>query len=295
MSKPLLLTLFAIACAWAQTPGVKHVVVIGVDGLSPDGIRRARTPNIDSLCKTGACTMHARGVMPTSSSPNWASMIMGAGPEQHGVTSNQWMPDKFEIAPVCKGLGGIFPTMFGALREQRKDQVIGIFHDWEGFGRLVERGVADLMENPKGPAATVERAVAFLKERRPALTFIHLDHVDHAGHEHAHGSPQYVAAVEEADRLTGVVIQGLKDSGLWEQTVLLLTADHGGTGKKHGGATMAEIEIPWVIHGPGIRKGHRIASPVNTVDTAPTILRLLGVKAPACWVGKPVAEAFSVQ
>ena len=35
-------------------------------------------------------SIHARGVIPTVSSPNWASMIMGAGPEQHGITSNDW-------------------------------------------------------------------------------------------------------------------------------------------------------------------------------------------------------------
>jgi len=45
--------------------------------------------------REGAWTLHARGVMPTVSSPNWASMIMGAGPEQHGVTSIDWQPYKF--------------------------------------------------------------------------------------------------------------------------------------------------------------------------------------------------------
>ena len=78
----------------AQVPGVEHVVVIGVDGLSPEGIKRAKTPVLHKMMAEGASTLHARGVMPTVSSPNWASMIMGAGPEQHGVTSNDWKPGK---------------------------------------------------------------------------------------------------------------------------------------------------------------------------------------------------------
>ena len=53
----------------AQVPGVEHVVVIGVDGLGPVGFEKAPTPNIDRLIAGGASTMHARGVMPTSSSP----------------------------------------------------------------------------------------------------------------------------------------------------------------------------------------------------------------------------------
>src|SRR5205809_8104130 len=102
--------------AFAQ---VKHMVVVGVDGLSPDSVLKAKSPVMRRLMKEGAWSLHARGVMPTSSSPNWASMIMGAGPEQHGVTSNDWQPDKFDIAPIATGSGGIFPTIFGVLREQQ--------------------------------------------------------------------------------------------------------------------------------------------------------------------------------
>jgi hypothetical protein len=57
--------------------------------------------------------------MPTSSSPNWASMIMGAGPEQHGVTSNDWETNKFEIPALEVGPEGMFPTIFGVIRRQR--------------------------------------------------------------------------------------------------------------------------------------------------------------------------------
>ena len=97
----------------SQVSGVNHVVIIGCDGMSPDGIQKAKTPSMDSLMRRGAYTLRARGVMPTSSSPNWASMIMGAGPEQHGITSNGWRPDKFEIAPTAVGSGGIFPMGAG--------------------------------------------------------------------------------------------------------------------------------------------------------------------------------------
>src|SRR5262249_31991547 len=153
--------------------------------------------------------------------------------------SNDWRPDRFEIAPTTIGPGGIFPTMFQALRQQRPSAVIGIFHDWDGFANLVERGVPTVIEHPRGAAQTVQHAASFLKARAPDCLFIPLDHVDDAGHTHGHGSPEYVAAVEEADRLTGLVLDALREAGLRESTMLLLTADHGGVGKKHGQATMA--------------------------------------------------------
>ena len=286
----------AILCAApptaAQVPGARHVVVIGIDGLSPDGVQKAATPHFHQLMKAGASTLHARAVMPTVSSPNWASMIMGAGPEQHGVTTNDWEPTKFEITPTAVGSGGMFPTIFGLLRSQRPAARIGCFHDWDGFGRLFERKAADIVEHPKGPVATTERAIAYLKEKKPEFTFIHLDHVDDAGHEHGHGTPQYYQAVAEADRLTGLILKELKDAGIAGETIVLVTADHGGKGKSHGGATMAEIEIPWIIAGPGVASGKELTTAVNTYDTAATIAYIFGLTPPKCWIARPVEEAF---
>ena len=49
---------------------IEHVVIIGVDGMSPDGIQKAETPNMDKLMQNGAYTFHARDVLPSSSSQN---------------------------------------------------------------------------------------------------------------------------------------------------------------------------------------------------------------------------------
>ena len=276
----------------SQVPGVNHVVIIGCDGLSPDGIRKAKTPSMDSLMQRGAYTLQARGVMPTSSSSNWASMIMGAGPEQHGVTSNGWRPDKFEIAPTTVGSGGIFPTIFSVLRGQQPSAVIACFHDWGGFGHLFEREALDVIEDTDGPVNTTERAVAYFKAKQPDLTFIHLDHIDHAGHKYGHGTPEYYKSVEEADRLIGETIRGLKATGILDQTILIITSDHGGVGKGHGGATMAEIEILWIIAGPGVAPAKELTSFVNTYDTAATVAHIFGLVVPDCWIAKPVVEAF---
>jgi arylsulfatase A-like enzyme len=276
----------------AEVPGVLHVVVIGVDGLSPDGIRKGETPHLHRLMKIGASTLHARVVMPTVSSPNWASMIMGAGPEQHGVTTNEWELDKFEITPTAVGAGGMFPTIFSLLRSERPSAKIACFHDWEGFSRLFDRKAANIVEHPKGPVQTTERAVACLKEQQPDFMFIHLDHVDGAGHDHGHGTPQYYKAVTEADRLIGLIVQGLKDAGMADRTIVLITSDHGGKGKGHGGATMGEIEIPWIIAGPGVVSGKEIMEPVNTYDTAATVAFIFGLTPPKCWIAWPVAAAF---
>lgn len=104
--------------------------------------------------------------------------------------------------------------------------------------------------------------------------------MDHAGHSYGHGSAEYRAAVSEADRLIGVVMDAIAGAGLAEETLVLVTADHGGKGKGHGGSTMEEIEIPWIIAGPGVARGREIQVPVNIFDTAVTIAWALGLEVP---------------
>ena len=88
------------------------------------------------------------------------------------------------------------------------------------------------------------------------------------------------------------VLDGLKRAKMFEHTIVLITADHGGKGKKRGEATMGELEIPWIISGPGVAAGKEIKTPVNTYYTAVTVPYIFGLKTPSCWIGKPVLEAF---
>jgi predicted AlkP superfamily pyrophosphatase or phosphodiesterase len=96
---------------------------------------------------------------------------------------------------------------------------------------LFERKVGNMVEHPKGAEQTILRTIACLKEERPAFNFIHLDHVDGAGHDHGHGTPQYYQAVAEADRLIGLILQGLKDVGVAKSIIVLITVDQGGKSK----------------------------------------------------------------
>jgi hypothetical protein len=71
----LLALLPSDAHAQSAVPG--HFIIIGVDGLSVAGVANTRSPRMHALMEHGAWTLRARGVIPTLSSPNWASMITG--------------------------------------------------------------------------------------------------------------------------------------------------------------------------------------------------------------------------
>jgi len=189
----------------------------------------------------------------------------------------------------------MFPTIFGVLRQQRPKAKVACVHDWDGFGRLLEARAMDVLENVKGSPATARRAIEVIRKNKPTFLFVHFDDVDHAGHTYGWKSPEFFAAVEQIDALIGDLLAGLSEAGIRNRTIVIMTADHGGKGKGHGDATMEEIEIPWVLNGPGIAAGHEIKAPVNTYDLAPTIAWIFGLRPPSCWIGKPVQEAFNAK
>jgi len=291
---PLVLALAAIP-AFAQTAELwrgPRVVIVGIDGLSVDGVKTANAPRLRGLMARAAWTLEARGVMPTLSSPNWASAINGAAPEQHGITSNGWLRHMVEFQPICRGADGKFPTIFGLLRSAEPASKIAVFHDWRGFADLLEKQAPDVMRHENGPAKTTAAAIAYWKENRPALTFIHLDNVDHEGHAHGWYSPEYYKAVEAADGYLGQVLDMVDGLSARESTFILVTSDHGGTNHGHGKNSLAEIQIPWILAGPGVAPG-RIASLVNTFDTALTVAWIFHLDPPQCWIGRPVLTAFT--
>lgn len=292
---PLLAALVAgIASAANSPPGptrkARHVIVIGVDGLSPDGVMKADAPTLRDMMEHGSWSMNARGVLPTSSGANWASMINGAGPEQHGVTNNEWQVGEFNFPTSVAGSGGFFPSIFQVLADQQPESEVGSVYHWEGFGSLYDHRFVDYDVHGNDEDETATLAVAYIKAKQPAFLFVHLDHVDGAGHAYGHGTPQYYQAVAKADTLIDNIRQATTDAGIADDTVILVTSDHGGVGKGHGGESLAELEIPWIAYGKDINPGTRLYLPINTFDTAATAAWLLGAKIPYAWIGRPVTS-----
>ena len=273
---------------------IHHVVVIGVDGMSPDGINNANTPALDALIETGASTMSSRGVIPTSSGPNWASILMGAGPEQHGVTSNAYIPVEPDLPPVASGTGkrGLFPTIFEVIRHAEPSANQAAIYHWEPIQNYFEHEHVDFMLSPSSDVDVAHEVVDYIASEKPRYLFVHFDEVDAAGHSSGHGTPSYFRAVEKADSLIGQVISAIDDAGIREHTLILVSSDHGGKGYGHGENVPEVIDIPFILNGPNVKQGYTIETTVNTVDNSPTIAFALGIPMPEAWTGRPVKSAF---
>ena len=98
--------------------------------------------------------------------------------------------------------------------------------------------------------------------------------------------------MEELDGFIGEIIGALKAAGLYDDTVIVITSDHGGIIRGHGKTHFEEMEAPLILRGPGIRKGFEIPDLVMQYDVAPTLAAILGLETPDFWRGRalPVQE-----
>ncbi len=293
MKITLIIFSVALFTTYSFSQPKKHVVVLGFDGMGGMGVQNTSTPHFDFIKQNGSHTYKARSVFPTVSSPNWAAMINGANPKVNRVFSNDWEREKIADKCLCgHKKGEIFPTIFKVIRDQNPDAVIDCVYDWDGFARLANTESMNVSLNAAGEYDACSKACDLIAKDKPDFLFVHFDHVDHAGHAYGHFTEEYYKSIQLADSLTGVVIQALKDAGIFDDTYILITADHGGIHKGHGGATAREMQIPWMITGRGIRKNFTIHERVRQFDTAPTIAHILGLKQPDCWIGQPVKSIY---
>lgn len=279
----------------AQPDVKKHVILIGIDGVSAEGFQYANTPVINSLISQGAISLKTRGVMPTVSAPNWATILSGAGPEQHGVTTNSWSLANQGFDPTVKDADGYFTSIYTIIRKQMPKAVTAMFYDWEWLGTFVNKKYISKEQYVQGHVMITSVALNYIRKEKPIFTFIYYGLPDETGHSKGFNTLEYYQSINDIDTEIGKIIAGLKESKLAESTTILITSDHGGIGLGHGGESMLEIEVPWIISGPGVSKNMLLESPNDLANTASTLVKILGLKAPAEWIGKPVNEAFGVK
>ena len=80
---------------------------------------------------------------------------------------------------------------------------------------------------------------------------------DAGGHDHGFMSPRYLRAVEQADRLVGVIVDAVRtDAELVGRTAIILTSDHGGRGADHSKANrLYNYRVAFMVAGPGVAAG----------------------------------------
>ncbi len=279
----------AVACApKANEPKAQHVFIIAFDGWGSYSMDSVKMPNTRALMAEGSYTLHKRTVLPSDSAPNWASMFGGAPTEFHGWSNNGDGPD---VTPVYVNENGVFPTIFSLVNEQMPTSEIGCVYEWGGIKPLIDHQAIDfcVKEKPENIAAV---SVDYIKNKKPNFFVVIYDDPDHVGHSAGHDTPAYYAKMEELDACLGQILAAIKEAGIYDDSIIIVTSDHGGINTSHGGRSLMEMDTPFIIAGKNIKKGGEFQQAMMQYDTAHTIAEAFGLEIPQVWNGNSMSHVF---
>jgi len=263
-------------------PGIKRVLIISYDGMRPDAIALAPMPNLLALMDQGAYTLtNAQTIDYPATLPSHASMLSGLCMDKTGIYLDKY----FAYMGYSKGVD-IFDLAHAA--GMHTVMIVGK----SKLRQLAEPETTDVFEIAYGEKAITKAVV----EKIPSgfdLMFVHFAGPDLRGHKYGWMSDAYLSVMRDGDVALGEILAALDQNGMRDDTMILVTADHGGHNKSHIGTTIEDYRVPWILVGPGVFH-MELTSIIGTVDTAATAAYALNLPLQADWTGIPVYEAFGL-
>ena len=255
----------------------KHVFIIGVDGGGAF-FKDTPTPRIDEIFKTGAVSYRTKTSYPTISAQCWGSMLHSVLPEFHRLTNGTVGSKPFNP-------NSPFPSIFRIVKEARPDAKMASFCNWDPINvGIIEDNLGVVKDTGNDPEVAA-KVVKYIQNNDPTLVFVQFDSVDGAGHGSGYGSSKHLAAITAVDKLIGDIYDAVKQKNILDETLFIVSADHGGTPEgSHGGDTEAERYVFLGVAGPTVVIGGRIQNP-EVRDIAAISAYALGLDFPETWTG----------
>ncbi|MFM2246441.1 MAG: hypothetical protein RL071_2515 [Pseudomonadota bacterium] len=286
----------------AAAPSRPNFIVITLDTtrqdvLSAYGGDPAATPMIGQLAADGARFGRAYTVTPLTI-PAHSSLHTGLVPPRHGVRDNgdaYLSPAAVTLAEQLKAAGWATMASVGA-------EVTS--HHWgfaQGFDAYfddldptaaagnrwrVERPAVDVLNDALGWLAEP------LRTKQPFFAWIHVfdahdPYQPPPPYDTLYATRPYLGELAAVDAQLTRLVGALQAAGAYEDTWIIVLADHGEGMGDHGEGTHglllydATTRIPLIVRGPGVKAGHLDSSPVSIVDITPTVLAAAGLPVPA--------------
>lgn len=260
-----------------------RALLVVMDGLRGDHAFTADTPTLNVLRDVGAWTDEASTIVPSLTLPSHATILTGQGVERTGV--------RWNYHAEGRGRHCLVPNVFAILGGQGRRSAS--FFNKKKLILLMDPPSMDALDFCGwNPAVAAGHAAAFLRGGGAPFVFVHLAEPDSAGHRDGWGSPGYRAGVRRADECLATLMQALLDGGATGETLVVVTSDHGGKDRTHGGDSSSELQVPLVLAGTMVRAG-RLPAGVKTRDVVPTILHVMGATGAEGCEGRVLTEALS--
>jgi arylsulfatase A-like enzyme len=289
------------------------------DHLGCYGYDRPTSPVLDDLAEQSVLFEMAiaqAAVTPVSH----ASFLTGRNPYNHGVrvlhgkTENKLSPEQSTMAEIWSEAGGqtaAFISAFPVSAAFGLDQGFGHFDDnypqADGRGLVTNRGTVNTGLSQRRADATTDAAIQWIENGydsdKPLMMWVHYfdphdtmvapprewmdEQLNGTFRPRANIQPDFLRAIYDCeinymDTHIGRLLSAFKQHDLWDNTIIVVVADHGeGLGDhnwwSHGILYREQIQVPLIIKMPGGQAGTRVSNMVRGIDLAPTILAGAGV------------------
>jgi arylsulfatase A-like enzyme len=290
------------------------------DHLGCYGYQFPTSPQIDQLAAESV--LFDKAIAQAAVTPvSHASMLTGLDPYHHGLrvlhglVNNRLSEKQLTVAEVWQQAGGqtaafvsAFPAGSNFGLAQGFEHFDEQFPQSDGRGLVGRNGGVNTGRSQRRANHTSAAAIKWLDEtadqNRPFLMWVHYfdphDAKFRPPEEFVQAHLQefdpssktpadvlrtiYDVEVRYMDTYVGELLNALKQRRLWDNTIVILTADHGeGLGDhdwwSHGILYQEQIRVPLLVKVPGIPGGSRVSSLVRTTDLMPTMLEAAGLPA----------------
>ncbi|MFT4030839.1 MAG: alkaline phosphatase family protein [Siphonobacter sp.] len=289
---------------WAQKANKKVLFVI-VDGIAPDALKKAGTPNLDKIATQGGFVQAYVGGQkktytqtPTISAVGYNSLLTGTWVNKHNVWGNDISAPNYH-----------YWTIFRFFKEQYPAKRTAIFSSWldnrtkllgdnlEQTGHFKPDYYIDGFELDtlhfwhdedkkymhEIDETVVNQASTYIKTQSPDLSWVYLEYTDDMGHRYGDSDPYY-EAIRIMDAQMGRLWEAVsyRKKTFAEDWLMVVTTDHGRdlqSGKNHGGQSDRERSTWVVTNAKKLNTYFRQDTPA-IVDIMPTVARHLDVTFP---------------
>jgi arylsulfatase A-like enzyme len=302
-SAPFVVGLLAVLACRPAEPPRPNILFISIDTLRADhlgtyGYKRPTSPRIDEFAKTAVVFEQAHSSA-SWTLPSLTSLMTSLYTSTHGMRKNE------------SRLDPSFHTLAELLRNAGYDTAMVASHYFLAVTYGLQKGFThvdshllqmNMIEGITSPDIT-EQGVEWIREKAavrdgmPWFLWLHYfdphdAYLSHPGYSEKFGMKEeidlYDGEIAFTDDYVGRVLDELKRSGLDDDTIVVVVADHGEEFFEHGcmrhGNNLYEetVRVPFMIRAPGFHPT-RVEPVIATVDLMPTLLELVRVP-----IGHPI-------
>jgi phosphonoacetate hydrolase len=214
----------------------RKAVLLCIDGLDPEYLEDARTPNLDAIARAGSFGL-GRAVLPSVTNVNTVSLLTGAFPDVHGIASNYWYDPStglgrfIETADYLRVMTVLERASIAGLRTAllvTKDKLRRLLGPGVGITLSAECPPEEVIRAVGPPDGVYSAEIDYWQLR--ALIWVlsafdpdlvYCSTTDYVMHLFGPGTREASRHIEQLDALVGVLVQRFPDRQI------LVTADHG--------------------------------------------------------------------